>query len=227
MGAFCKCHDPGLGNPKSEGRNPKQIQIPNRPMFKTSRRSVVLVIPLLVLGICFGLRISILGFESPALVGAVQIGPGGAPGQRAENSQNTQNPICAPEAGWPPAVPEGQSASPGGLRPIAPSIESSEEPGFIRPKGRLLARIKFSSPGMLTAERKPMEHMIISFTPFWGVSGAGGHLDFLRALIAVPSLCTVSARQGMSVMSLTMTTISFRLFRNRGMIAVGGGWLPT
>src|ERR1035441_4978383 len=53
-------------------------------MFKTSRRSVVLVIPLLVLGICFGLRISIFGFESPALGGAVQIRPGGAPGQRAK-----------------------------------------------------------------------------------------------------------------------------------------------
>src|ERR1039457_2146681 len=84
MAAFCMYHDPGLGNPKSEGRNPKQIQIPNRPMFKTSRRSVVLVIPLLVLGICFGLRISIFGFESPALGGAVQIRPGGAPGQRAK-----------------------------------------------------------------------------------------------------------------------------------------------
>ena len=70
-------------------------------MFKTSRRSVVLVIPLLVLGICFGLRISIIGFESPALSGAVQIRPGGTPGQRAVNSQNTQNPIWAPEAGWP------------------------------------------------------------------------------------------------------------------------------
>src|ERR1019366_205428 len=108
MGTFCKYHDPGLGNPKSEARNPKQIQIPNRPMFKTSRRSVVLVIPLLVLGICFGLRISIFGFESPALGGAVQIRSAGTPRQRAESSQRTQNPICAPEAGWPPAVPEGE-----------------------------------------------------------------------------------------------------------------------
>src|ERR1035441_638179 len=162
MGAFCKCHDPGLGNPKSEGRNPKQIQIPNRPMFKTSRRSVVLVIPLLVLGICFGLRISIFGFESPALGGAVQIRPGGTPGQRAENSQNTQNPICAPEAGWLPATQEGQNAPLGGLRPSSPSIESGEEPGFVPCRGRFLARMKFSSQGMLTAEREPTQNMTIS-----------------------------------------------------------------
>src|ERR1035441_1388005 len=138
MGAFCKCHDPGLGNPKSEGRNPKQIQIPNRPMFKTSRRSVVLVIPLLVLGICFGLRISIFGFESPALGGAVQIRPGGTPGQRAESSRNTQNPICAPEAGWPAAAQEGQNAAPAELRPDNPSSESSEEPSFVDRKSKRL-----------------------------------------------------------------------------------------
>ena len=166
MGAFCKCHDPGLGNPKSEGRNPKQIQIPNRPMFKTSRRSVVLVIPLLVLGICFGLRISSFGFESPALGGAVQMRPGGTPGQRAENSQNTKNPTRAPKAGWPPAVPEGQDASPGGLRPGNHSIESSKGPGFVPSKGRFLARMKFSSEGMLPAKREPTENMTIALTPF-------------------------------------------------------------
>ena len=167
MGAFCKCHDPGLGNPKSEGRNPKQIQIPNRPMFKTSRRSVVLVISLLMLGICFGLRISIFGFESPALGGAVQMRPGGTPGQRAENSQNTKNPTRAPKAGWPPAVPEGQDASPGGLRPGNHSIESSKGPGFVPSKGRFLARMKFSSPGMLTVGREPTENTTISLAdPF-------------------------------------------------------------
>src|ERR1039458_7308150 len=148
MGTFCKYHDPGLGNPKSEGRNPKQIQIPNFPMFKTSRRSVVLVIPLLVLGICFGLRISIFGFESPALGGAVQICAGKTPGQGAANSQNTENPTRAPEAGWPPAVPEGQNASPGGLRPSNPSSESSGELGFVPFRGRFLAGMKFSSPGL-------------------------------------------------------------------------------
>jgi hypothetical protein len=53
-----------------------------------------------------------------------------------------QNPICAPEAGWPSAAPEGQNASPGGLSPSNPSVENSKEPGFIPPKGRLLARMK-------------------------------------------------------------------------------------
>src|ERR1035437_6883681 len=121
----------------------------------------------LVLGICFGLRISILGFESPALGGAVQICLGRASGQRAENSQNTQNPICAPVAGWPPAVPEGQNPSLGGLRPSNPSIESSEEPGFVPSRGGFLARTKFSSPEMLTAGREPTENMTISLAdPF-------------------------------------------------------------
>jgi hypothetical protein len=69
----------------------------------------------------------------------------------AKSSRITKNPICAPEAGWPPAVPEGQNASPGGLRPSNPSSESSEELGFVPCRGRFLAKMKFSSPGMLTA----------------------------------------------------------------------------
>lgn len=114
-------------------------------MFKTSRRTVVSVIPLLVLGICFGFRISNFGFESPAHGCAVQIRPGGAPGQRAGNSRNTQNPACAPEAGWPPAAVRGQNASPGRLRPSNPSLKSSEEPGFVPSSGEPLPRIRFTT----------------------------------------------------------------------------------
>ena len=51
----------------------------------------------------------------------------------------------APEAGWPPAVPEGQNASPGGPRPSNPSIESSEEPGFVPSSDEALPRIKFTT----------------------------------------------------------------------------------
>src|ERR1035438_10391247 len=43
-------------NPKSETRNPKQIQMPNDPRPRTASRAVVWVIPCLVLGVCFGLR---------------------------------------------------------------------------------------------------------------------------------------------------------------------------
>ena len=49
-------------NPKSETRNPKQIQMPNAPRPRTASRVVVLVIPCLVLGVCFGLRVSDFGF---------------------------------------------------------------------------------------------------------------------------------------------------------------------
>jgi hypothetical protein len=35
------CSLPGRGNPKSEPRNPKEVQIPNLPMPKTRRRAVV------------------------------------------------------------------------------------------------------------------------------------------------------------------------------------------
>jgi len=49
-------------NPKSETRSPKQIQMPNGPRLKTFSRVVVLVIPCLVLGVCFGLRVSDFGF---------------------------------------------------------------------------------------------------------------------------------------------------------------------
>jgi hypothetical protein len=45
-------------NPKPEIRNPKQIQMPNGPRLKTASRVVVWVIPCLVLGVCFGLRVS-------------------------------------------------------------------------------------------------------------------------------------------------------------------------
>jgi hypothetical protein len=95
--------------------------------------------------------------------GGQEMHSGGTSGQRAENSRTTQNPICAPEAGWPPAAPEGQNASPGGLWPGNPSIESSEDSGFGPSRGRFSARMKFSSPGMLTAEREPTENMSISF----------------------------------------------------------------
>jgi hypothetical protein len=40
----------------------------------------------------------------------------------------TQNPICAPAAGWPPPVSQGQKASSGELRASSPAIESSEQP---------------------------------------------------------------------------------------------------
>ena len=49
-------------NPKSETRNPKQIQMPNGPRPRTASRVVVWVIPCLVLGVCFGLRVSDFGF---------------------------------------------------------------------------------------------------------------------------------------------------------------------
>src|ERR1035441_1581744 len=49
-------------NPKSETRNPKQIQMPNGPRPRTASRVVVWVIPCLVLGVCFGLRGSDFGF---------------------------------------------------------------------------------------------------------------------------------------------------------------------
>ena len=49
-------------NAKSETRNPKQIQMPNGTRFKTASSVVVLVIPCLVLGVCFGLRVSDFGF---------------------------------------------------------------------------------------------------------------------------------------------------------------------
>src|ERR1019366_2726453 len=49
-------------NPKSETRSPKQIQMPNGPRLKTASRVVVWVIPCLVLGVCFGLRVSDFGF---------------------------------------------------------------------------------------------------------------------------------------------------------------------
>ena len=77
-----------------------------------------------------------------------------------------QNPICAPEAGWPPAAQEGQNAAPAGLRPDNPSSESSEEPSFVPSRGGFLARMKFSSPRMLTTERAPAENMTISLSPF-------------------------------------------------------------
>ena len=35
-----------------------------------------------------------------------------------------------------------------------PSVESSKEPGFVPSRGRFLARMKFSSPGMLAAKRR-------------------------------------------------------------------------
>ena len=100
---------------------------------------------------------------TPGVAGSTN-GPGGTPRQRAESSRITQNPICATGAGWPPAVPEGQNASPGGLRPSSPSGESSEEPGFLRCRGRFLAGMKFSSQGMLTAERAPAENTTFSLT---------------------------------------------------------------
>ena len=77
-------------------------------MLKTIRRSVVLVIPFVRLGKCFGVRISIFGFESPAPGGAVQIRPGGVPGRRVRSSRIPHNPLCAPEAGWHPAVPKAR-----------------------------------------------------------------------------------------------------------------------
>jgi len=93
--------------------------------------------------------------------------PGRTLGQPDENSRNPQNPICAPEAGWQPAVAEGQNASPGGLWPSNLSIKCSDEPGFVPSSGRFLARMKFSSPGMLTAEREPTEDMTISLPDFF------------------------------------------------------------
>jgi hypothetical protein len=97
-----------------------------------------------------------------------------APGQRAENSRIIPNPICTPNAGWLPAAPEGQNASPDGPWPGILSIESSEEPGFLPCSGRFLARMKFSSQGMLTAEREPTENMTISLTDsFQGTQGTG------------------------------------------------------
>jgi hypothetical protein len=83
---------------------------------------------------------------------------------KANSSRITQNPICAPVAGWPPAAPEGQNALPGGLRPGNPSIESSEELGFVPSRGRFLARMKFSSQAMLTAGREPKENRTISLS---------------------------------------------------------------
>jgi hypothetical protein len=44
-------------------------------------------------------------------------------------------------------------------------MESSEEPGFVPSRGGFLARTKFSSQGLLTAEREPTENMTISLTP--------------------------------------------------------------
>src|ERR1039458_8488490 len=52
----------GRCGPKSETRNPKQIQMPNGPRPRTASRVVVWVIPCLVLRVCFGLRVSDFGF---------------------------------------------------------------------------------------------------------------------------------------------------------------------
>ena len=125
--------------------------------------------------------------------GGSKMRTGGAPGQRAENSQHAQNPICAPEASWRPAVPEGQNASPGGLRPNNPSIESSEEPGFVPSRGRFLARMKFSSQRMLTAEREPTENTTISWaTPFRATSRRATTWPFL--VVTLPQRGAVKAQ---------------------------------
>jgi amino acid transporter len=47
------CGYAGLLQSPPEARNPKQIQIPNGPIFETRRGALVLVIFLFVLGICF------------------------------------------------------------------------------------------------------------------------------------------------------------------------------
>lgn len=54
--------------------------------------------------------------------------------------------------------------APGGQRLSNPSSESSEEHGLAPSRSGFLARMKFSSPGMLTAEREPTEYMTISLT---------------------------------------------------------------
>ena len=63
------------GNSKSEARTPKQIQTPNGGMFENCPSKVVLDIPALVLGICFGFRASDFGFQLPGLGRGVQMSP--------------------------------------------------------------------------------------------------------------------------------------------------------
>jgi len=57
----------------AETRNPKQIQIPNAPMLETRWCALVLIISLLVLGICFGLRIWDFGFRASVGGGSLKM----------------------------------------------------------------------------------------------------------------------------------------------------------